>query len=184
MSRIGKQSIQVPDGVETKVENGRIYVKGPKGELSFGLDSRLEIESKGSELTVSPKRKTGDWKAQWGLTRVLIANMVEGVTKGFKKRLEIHGVGYRARIEGEGLTLELGFSHPVIYPMPSGIDFSVEKNVITVSGIDKQQVGQVAAGIRAKRKPEPYKGKGIRYEGEVVRRKAGKKAAAGTGKTL
>lgn len=177
MSRIGKQPIQIPDGVDVKVKDGEIAVKGPKGELSFEFDSHLDIEIKDRELIVIPRREIGDWRALWGLTRSLVSNMVEGVKNGFEKKLEIHGVGYRARLEGKDLVLELGFSHLINYPAPTGIEFSIEKNVITVSGIDKQQVGHVAAGIRSKRKPEPYKGKGIRYVGEVVRRKVGKRAA-------
>ncbi len=180
MSRIGKQPIRIPDGVEIATEENKIKVKGPRGELFFGMDSRFEAVVEDKVLVVSPKRKTGDWKAQWGLTRALLANIVEGVTAGFTKKLEIQGVGYRARLEGKDLVLDLGFSHSIHYAAPPGIEFSIEKNVITVSGIDKQSVGQVAAEIRAKRKPEPYKGKGIRYEGEVVRRKAGKKAAGTT----
>lgn len=177
MSRIGKKPIQVPDMVDIKLEDQRIIVKGPKGELSLELDARFDVEMREKELIIHAKRQTGNWRAQWGLTRSLISNMIKGVTEGFKKKLEIHGIGYRARLEENYLILDLGFSRPVRYSTPSGIEFSIEKNTVVVSGIDKQQVGQVAAEIRAKKKPEPYKGKGIRYVGEFVRRKAGKKAA-------
>lgn len=177
MSRIGKKPIQVPDMVDIKLEDQKIIVKGPKGELSLELDARFDVEMREKELIIHAERRTGNWRAQWGLTRSLISNMIKGVTEGFKKKLEIHGVGYRARLEENYLILDLGFSRPVRYSTPSGIEFSIEKNTVVISGIDKQQVGQVAAEIRAKKKPEPYKGKGIRYVGEVVRRKAGKKAA-------
>lgn len=176
MSRIGKQPVNIPDGVEVKIDGNTVTIKGPKGRLSFEFDSHLDVKVKDEELVVAPKRKVGDWKALWGLTRSLVSNMVEGVTNGFEKKLEIRGIGYRARLEGKDMVLELGFSHLVNYPIPLGIELFVEKNIITISGIDKQKVGQVAAEIRAKKKPEPYKGKGIRYVGEAVRRKAGKKA--------
>ena len=180
MSRIGKQPITIPQGVEVKIDDKSIVVKGPKGELSMERDSRFDVEIKEGNLSLIPKRKVDDWRARWGLTRALISNMIEGVEKGYEKKLEIHGVGYRARLEGKDLVLELGFSHDIYVPSPPGITFVVEKNTITVSGYDKQKVGQAAAEIRGYKKPEPYKGKGIRYEGEVVRRKAGKKAAGTT----
>ena len=181
MSRIGKQPIIIPDGVEMEVKENEISVKGPKGELSYSLGPRFYAEVRNREVFVIPKVRIGNWKAEWGLTRSLLFNMVEGVSQGFEKKLELHGVGYRARLEGKDLVLELGFSHPVIFPASPGVEFSIDKNVITVSGIDKQRVGQTAAQIRIKKKPEPYKAKGIRYQGEVIRRKAGKKAVVSGG---
>jgi large subunit ribosomal protein L6 len=178
MSRIGKQPIQIPEGVEVKINDQNIVVKGPKGELTRIIRPELKVELKGKEIWVTPVKKTKNTSALWGLTRVLIFNMIEGVTKGFEKKLEIEGVGYRASVQGNKLVLNLGFSHPVEIEPPKGIEIKADKNIITVAGIDKQLVGQVAANIRAKRKPEPYKGKGIRYMGEVIRRKAGKKAVA------
>jgi len=176
MSRIGKQPIEIPEGVEVKVGQGEIRVKGPKGELVQEIPREVEVSVKEKEVIVNLKHKSGNGPALWGLVRTLIANMVQGVTQGFEKQLEIEGVGYRAALEGKKLVLSLGFSHPVEIEAPEGIEFKVEKNLITVSGIGKQLVGQVAADIRSKKKPEPYKGKGIHYVGEVIRRKAGKKA--------
>jgi len=178
MSRIGKQPIQIPEGVEVKISGQSILVKGPKGELNQLIVPEIKAELKERELFFTPVKKTKNTPALWELTRALAANMVKGVTQGFEKKLEIEGVGYRASLEGNELVLSLGFSHPVKIETPLGIEFKVEKNIITVTGFDKQLVGEVAAKIRAKRKPEPYKGKGIRYSGEVVRRKAGKKAVA------
>jgi len=178
MSRIGKQPITIPDGVEVKVDKaagGEIRIKGPKGELVRPVPDEIEVAIKDKEIVVGIKKKTNNAPALWGLLRTLIANMIEGVTQGFEKKLEIEGVGYRAALENDKLILSLGFSHPVEIKAPDGIEFKVEKNLITVSGIDKQLVGQVAADIRSKRKPEPYKGKGIHYLGEEIRRKAGKK---------
>ena len=151
-------------------------VKGPKGELTETIDRSMSIDLQDGVLSVKPKAEKRS--AIWGLTRALVSNMVKGVTEGYEKILEIEGIGYRAQLAGDKLVLSLGFSHPVNFPIPSGITINVTGNVITVSGIDKQQVGQVAADIRAFKKPEPYKGKGIRYRGEHVRRKAGKKTAA------
>lgn len=181
MSRIGKKPISIPDGITVTLEERKFSVKGPKGELREAIPPELAIRVENSTVFVEVKKETKATPALWGLTRALVSNMVEGVTQGFSKRLEIHGVGYRANVEGSDLVLSLGFSHPVkIFP-PPGISFSVEKNMITIAGIDKQLVGETAAVIRRKKPPEPYKGKGIRYEGEVVRRKAGKKAATTTG---
>jgi len=177
MSRIGKQPIEIPEGVEVKIDQDEIRVKGPKGELAQEIPNEIEVTIKDNQVIVNPKKKTKNSPALWGLLRTLIANMVEGVINGYQKQLEIEGVGYRAILEGDKLVLSLGFSHSVEVTAPQGIEFKVEKNLITVSGIDKQMVGQIAADIRAKRKPEPYKGKGIHYLGEVIRRKAGKKAA-------
>jgi large subunit ribosomal protein L6 len=176
MSRIGKKPIEIPAGVEVSVENNLVSVKGPKGELKTDIHPEIKVEKNEKEITVSPEKETKKSKALWGLSRALIFNMVEGVTKGYEKKLEIQGVGYRASLEGEDLVLLVGFSHPVKVQKVEGIKFIVEKNIITVSGIDKELVGQITAKIRKIKKPEPYKGKGIRYLGEQVRRKSGKKA--------
>lgn len=177
MSKIGKQPIKISEGVEVKVDGALVIVKGPKGELRYKANDEIRIEVKDREIITSVDRKTKKASALWGLARALIFNMVRGVSEGFEKKLEIQGVGYKAIVSGKKLIFSLGFSHPIEIEAPTGIDFKVDKNIITVSGIDKQLIGQVAADIRALRKPEPYKGKGIRYVGEVVRRKAGKKAA-------
>ena len=177
MSRIGKQSIKIPDGVDVKIDNDFITVKGTKGELKQSLHPDIVVETKDKEILVRLVEKAKN-RAIWGTFRSLIANMIEGATKGFEKKLIFEGVGYRASAEGDKLVLNLGFSHPIEIKTPEGIEFKVEKNTIIVSGINKQLVGQVAANIRAKRKPEPYKGKGIRYENEVIRRKVGKRAVA------
>ena len=165
----------IPSGVRIEVANGRCFVSGPRGELSLVVPPPVSVAIDGDVANVSvthPDEKRE--RALWGLTRILVKNMIDGVTKGFSKQLEIHGVGYRAAISGKDLTLAVGFSHPVVYRVPDGITVAVEKNIITVSGIDKQVVGEVAATIRRQRPPEPYKGKGIRYVGERVRQKAGK----------
>ena len=182
MSRIGKKPISIPEGVEVKIEDNQVTVKGPKGELQTEIQPEVKIEIKDKEILVSPQKETKRTKAFWGLFRALIFNMVEGVTKGYEKKLEIQGVGYKASIEGDDLVLNVGFSHSVKIEKPEGISFVIEKNIIIISGIDKQLVGQIAAKIRAVKPPEPYKGKGIRYEGEYVRIKAGKKAATTEGK--
>lgn len=176
MSRVGKKPIKIPPKVEVKVKDHQVLVKGPQGELSQKIPSEIEVEVKEQKVIVSPKVKTKRTRAFWGLTRSLIANMVEGVSKGFEKKLELRGVGYRAKKEGDHLVLQVGFTHPVKIKQPPGIEFSVEKNIITISGIDKQMVGEISAKIRSIRPPEPYKGKGIRYLGEKVKRKVGKKA--------
>lgn len=179
MSRIGKQPIQIPAGVEVHLKDGDVSVKGPKGSLKFKPHPRIKLKIEDKNLIV--ERQSNDIldASLHGTTRTLIANMIEGVTKGFSKQMEIQGVGYRAQLQGKKLQLALGFSHPVEFPAPSGITFEIDKekkNIIIISGIDKELVGQVAANLRSLRKPEPYKGKGIRYVGEVVRRKAGKAA--------
>lgn len=179
MSKIGRQTVPIPEGVEVKIEGHAIAVKGPKGELSFSFDSALKVEKTDNEIKVSQGIKEA--KALWGTTRALIANMIKGVTEGFEKKLEIQGVGYRAEVKDKKLILTVGFTHPVEIEAPEGIEFKAEKNIITVVGVDKQLVGQTAARIRAVRPPEPYKGKGIRYLGEHVRIKPGKKAAAEEG---
>ncbi len=179
MSRIGKRPIPIPEGVEVKVEGAKVEVKGPKGTLSHEVPPEIQVEVSDGQIWVRRRDDSRRAKSLHGLNRTLIANMVEGVTKGFEKRLEIVGIGYRAALEGKALKLTLGFSHPVIYPIPEGIEIVVDNPTsIVVRGIDKQRVGQVAAEIRALKKPEPYKGKGIRYAGEEVRRKAGKGRAA------
>ena len=177
MSRIGKQLINIPDGVDVKIQDSLVMVKGPKGELTQEIPMEIGVEIEDKKIKIAPKKKTKNSQAFWGLFRTLIFNMIKGVTEGYEKKLEIEGVGYKVALEGNKLVLNLGFSHPVEVKAPDKIEFKVEKNLITVSGIDKQLVGQVTADIRAKKKPEPYKGKGIHYLGEVIRRKAGKKAA-------
>ena len=177
MSRIGSKPIEIPAGVTVDVAPGRVTVNGPKGELSQELSRDMEIKLDDGVLTVARPTDRGEHKALHGLTRSLIANMVEGVTSGFEKRLQIQGVGYRAKAQGKGLELSLGFSHPINMKAPDGIDFEVpQPTEIVVKGIDKQLVGQVAADIRKRRPPEPYKGKGIRYKDEQVLRKVGKRA--------
>jgi large subunit ribosomal protein L6 len=177
MSRIGKQPIAVPDGVEIAIEPELVRVKGPKGELQERVSRDIAVAQENGEILVSRSTDRGEHRALHGLTRSLIANMVEGVTNGFEKRLEIQGVGYRAQLQGDKLVLALGYSHPVEVNAPTGIDFEVPQPTrITVRGISKQAVGEVAAIIRKQRPPEPYKGKGIRYEGEHVARKVGKRA--------
>ena len=178
MSKIGKKIILVPKGVEIKIDSSSISVKGSKGELRKNLDENISVSLNSGLIAVSLKR--GDDKnnsAVWGLTRALVSNMIKGVTDGFEKNLEFEGVGYKANVKGEELELNLGYSHSISIKAPAGISFKVEKNVIKVIGIDKELVGHVAAEVKSKRPPEPYKGKGIRYAGEVIRRKAGKKAA-------
>jgi large subunit ribosomal protein L6 len=177
MSRIGKQPIELPSGVNVAISPGRVQVNGPLGELSQTVPARMKVEHEDGNLVVKRPTERGDDRALHGLTRSLLSNMVEGVTKGFEKRLEIQGVGYRAALRGADLELNVGFSHPVVVKPPQGITFEVpEPTVVLVKGIDKQQVGEIAAQVRKVRPPEPYKGKGIRYEGEYVRRKVGKRA--------
>jgi large subunit ribosomal protein L6 len=177
MSRIGKQPIELPSGVNVAISPGRVQVNGPLGELSQNVPARMQIDHGEGSLTVTRPTERGDDRALHGLTRSLVANMVEGVTKGFEKRLEIQGVGYRASLRGTDLELNVGLSHPVLIKPPQGITFEVpDATTVLVKGIDKQQVGEIAAQVRKTRPPEPYKGKGIRYEGEYVRRKVGKRA--------
>jgi large subunit ribosomal protein L6 len=177
MSRIGRQPIEVPAGVNVSLSPGRVMVNGPLGELTQVVPLRMKIEQENGSITVTRPTERGEDRALHGLTRTLIANMIEGVTNGFEKRLEIQGVGYRANLQGRKLVLALGYSHPVELEAPEGIDFEVPQPTrIVVRGISKQVVGEVAANIRKKRPPEPYKGKGIRYEGEYVQRKVGKRA--------
>jgi large subunit ribosomal protein L6 len=177
MSRIGKQPIEVPAGVSVSISPGRVMVNGPLGELQQQVPARMKVEQEESTITVTRPTERGDDRALHGLTRTLIANMVEGVTSGFQKRLEIQGVGYRAALRGVDLELNVGYSHSVVLKAPQGITFEVPTPTeVIVKGIDKQAVGQIAAEVRKVRPPEPYKGKGIRYEGEHVRRKVGKRA--------
>ena len=177
MSRIGKQPIEVPASVTVAIAPGRVQVNGPLGELTQAVPQRMAIEQEDGTIVVRRPTERGPDRALHGLTRTLIANMVEGVTKGFERRLEIQGVGYRAALRGTSLELNVGYSHPVVKEAPDGITFEVPAPTqIVVKGTDKQQVGQTAAEIRRVRPPEPYKGKGIRYEGEFVRRKVGKRA--------
>ena len=178
MSRIGKKPIAIPAGVSVAIDGGAISVRGPKGASAREFPRDITVALDGSLLTVSSRTAGGKSSALWGLWRSLVANMVVGVSAGFEKKLEIEGIGYRAVVDGAVLVLQLGFSHPVRFPIPEGLAVKVEKNVITVSGIDKEAVGTVSARIRALKKPEPYKGKGIHYQGEIIRRKAGKKAVA------
>ncbi len=204
MSRVGKKPILIPEDVEVKIEdvqisskfgegeNKVIKIKGPKGELSKEIRPEIKVEIKENKIfvilqTETPKQNkftTGQvkqTKALWGLTRSLLANMTKGVKEGFEKKLEIEGIGYRASLSGENLELSLGFTHPVRIKAPEGIKFLVEKNSITISGIDKELVGQIAAKIRKIKPPEPYKGKGIRYAGEVIKKKVGKRTVTTTG---
>ncbi len=180
MSRIGKKKLIIPVGVTAGVEKNQVYVKGPKGELRLNLHPRVIIafEPDGITTSVANENNKQD-RSLWGTFSSLMFNMVKGVTEGFKKQLEINGVGYKAAMNGSNLMLEVGFSHPIEVKPVAGVKFSVEKNIITVEGADKQLVGEMAAQIRKVKKPEPYKGKGIKYIDEVVRRKAGKTAAKG-----
>lgn len=176
MSRIGKKPIDLPGGVSATVSGQQIDVKGPKGTRSFTATDDVDIIVDGSVVTVKPRGSSKRAKQQWGMTRTQIANLVQGVTEGFKKELEIQGVGYRAQVQGKTLKMALGYSHDVEFEIPEGIDIKCAKPTeIEVTGIDQQVVGQVAANIREWRKPEPYKGKGIRYKGEYIFRKEGKK---------
>ena len=183
MSRIGKQPIEIPSGVEVAIDGTRVTVKGPRGALEQTFHDDIRIVRDDGVIRVERPSDEGFHRSLHGLSRTLLANMVEGVTKGYEKRLEIVGVGYRATLKGSDLELALGFSHPVVVRAPKGIEFEVPSPTrITIRGFDKQAVGEIAANIRKIRKPEPYKGKGIRYEGEYVRKKAGKAAKGATAK--
>lgn len=180
MSRLGKLPIKLPNNTTAKIENDFIVVKGPKGELKQKLDKLVNVEIGAEEIVVSVKNpEVKKEKSFWGLYRSLINNMVQGVTEGFEKKLEVNGVGYRVQVSGRKVILNVGYSHPVEFNLEEGIDAQVEGNVITISGFNKQKVGEAAAQIRKIRKPEPYKGKGIKYIDEVIRRKEGKSAAKG-----
>ncbi len=174
MSRIGKEPITVPKGVEIKLDRSRVQVRGPKGELSVELHSKIDVIVDNQVIQLNRIDNSRAAREQWGLRRTLINNAVLGVSKGFEKTLEVIGVGYKADLQGSTIVLNVGYSHPVKIDLPKGIDAKVEKNKITLSGIDKQAVGELAAVIRRVRPPEPYKGKGIKYETEQIRRKAGK----------
>ena len=184
MSRIGKMPVEIPSGVEVAVKEAEVTVKGPKGELVVAFRTeKLDVSADNSTLKVNRKAEEKESMALHGLTRSLLANAVTGVTQGFSKRLEVHGVGFRAELQGRLLTLHVGYSHPVVYEAPEGIELVTEDAQgiqvrIIVNGIDKQKVGQVAADIRQTRRPDPYKGKGVRYEGETIRWKAGKAAVS------
>jgi len=181
MSRIGKKPILIPEGVEVKIEGNTVSIKSPKGELQKEFRPEIKIGVKENKISVTPKVETKQTKAFWGLTRALLANMVKGVTEGFEKKLEIEGLGFKAQVADGILELFVGFTHSIKIKAPEKIKFSVEKNIITVSGPDLEKVSQTAAKIRKVKPAEPYKGKGIRYLGEVIRRKVGKKVAtAGT----
>ncbi len=180
MSRIGKKTIEIPATVKVAMDGGVFKVSGPKGQLQETIHRDIKVENKDGKVFVTTAKGEASNKARamWGLYRALIANMVEGVEKGFEKKLEIEGVGFKAAVQGDELVMNLGFVNPVKIKKPEGITFLVEKNVITVSGISKQAVGQISAEIRATKKAEPYKGKGIKYQGERIRRKEGKKVVA------
>ena len=189
MSRIGKKPIKIPEEVEVKISGDLVVVKGPKGELSLKIRPEIKVEIKdadqrtgpsGKILVVTPRIETKKTKAFWGLTRSLLANNIKGVIEGYEKKLVIEGLGYKAALEGEDLVLRVGFTHPVKIKTPQGINFSVDKNIITISGISKEKVSQVAATIRKVRPPDPYKGKGIKYLGEIIKRKSGKKVVTTT----
>lgn len=174
MSRIGRMPIAIPAGVEVKLDGSTVTVKGPKGELTRTVHQNMKVEVKGEEILVTRPNDEKENRSLHGLTRTLLANMVKGVTDGFTKELEVNGVGYRAAVEGNKLVLNIGYSHPVEMPLPDGIKAEVNDKKITISGIDNQKVGQFAAEVREKRPPEPYKGKGIKYVDEYIRRKEGK----------
>ncbi|MCA3595175.1 MAG: 50S ribosomal protein L6 [Methylobacterium sp.] len=176
MSKVGKKPVDVPSGVTPRVEGQKVSVKGPKGELSFLVPDDVAVKLEGNQISVNPRTQTRKARTMWGTSRASISNIVTGVSKGFEKKLEINGVGYKAAAAGKNLNLSLGYSHEVIYSVPAGITVATPKPTeIVISGIDRQQVGQVAAEIRAYRGPEPYKGKGVKYEGEFIFRKEGKK---------
>ena len=176
MSRIGKKAVAIPAGVTATIADGTLTVKGPKGQLSLGLSDLIDYKVEGEEIQVNPANDTKAARSFWGMQRTLVSNLVEGVTEGFSKTLEITGVGYRAKAQGKTLNLQLGFSHDVNLPVPEGLEVKTpDQTTVEISGSDKQSVGQFAAEIRRWRKPEPYKGKGIKYRGEYVFRKEGKK---------
>ena len=176
MSRIGKKAVPIPAGVSVTLDGQTVTVKGPKGQLAWTVSEEIEVKQEGAEITFAPRNDTQRARGMWGLSRTLIANMVKGVTEGFEQTLEMVGVGYRAAMQGQKLELSLGFSHPVVIDPPAGITFAVPKQTeVKIQGIDKQLVGELAAKISKIRPPEPYKGKGVKYAGEKVRRKEGKK---------
>lgn len=176
MSRLGKQAVVLPQGVEATYASGVFTVKGPKGTLSRPMTDDVTITVTPEGVTLTPARETKLAQALWGTYAAHIKNMIEGVTQGFTKVLQVEGVGYRGEVKGQNLVMQLGFSHPVSFAIPEGVTVTAEKGIFTIAGIDKEVVGQFAANVRAKKKPEPYKGKGIRYQGEYIIRKQGKKA--------
>ena len=179
MSRIGRQPIAIPAGVTVTVEGNRVSVQGPKGQQELVLLPGIKAEQQDSQVVLTKTAETPESQKAYGLMRTLLANMIIGVSRGFERQLEINGVGFRASVAGTAINLNLGFSHPIMFELPQGIEAKIERNVITISGADKQTVGQVAANLRALKKPEPYKGKGIKYVEERIRRKAGKTATKG-----
>jgi len=180
MSRVGKKPIFIPENIEVKINERESVIKGPKGEITQEIPNGFEIEIKDKQLMIKSTQETKKIKSLWGTLRALLANHIKGVSEGFKKELELIGIGFKVSVSNKMLNLEVGFSHPVVFPIPQGIEISVEKNIIIIAGINKQKVGEVAAQIRKIRPPEPYKGKGIRYVGEKIRKKEGKKAEAAT----
>ncbi len=181
MSRVGKKPIEIPSGVEAKLETGKITVKGPLGEISYDVNPKLTIKKENNKLLVERPSDQKVYRELHGLTRNLIANMVTGVSKGYEKTLEISGVGFKASAQGSNLMLNLGFSHPIVYPLPKGIKATVDakQTQIVLKGVDKQLVGQIAANLRSLKEPEPYKGKGIKYNDEIIHRKEGKAGKGG-----
>jgi len=180
MSRIGKKPITIPEGVEVKIDGQSVLIKGPKGELKDQVHPLVKVEVKDNNIIVDvAKKQDKTQKALWGLWGSLITNMVKGVTEGYEKKLEVVGVGYKVNLEGKKLVLNLGYSHPIDFNLPEGVEAQVDKNTITISGIDKRSVGEVTAQIRKLRKPEPYKGKGIKYEDEIIKKKVGKASTKG-----
>lgn len=176
MSRVGKHPVALPQGVTAEVKEGSVTVKGKLGSLSLALTSEVDVKLEDGKVAIAPRHETQRSRMMWGTTRNNVANMVKGVSEGFKQVLEIEGVGFRAAVQGKELILQLGFSHEIKYPIPQGIEIKAEKpTLVSITGFDKQKVGQVAAEIRGMKKPEPYKGKGIKYAGEKIRRKEGKK---------
>jgi len=176
MSRIGKRAVAVPSGVTASVEGQTVKVKGPKGALQLDLHPEVTVKMEGGAINVDPRNQTKRARSLWGTSRTLVANLITGVTNGFERRLEINGVGYRAAVQGKNLQIALGYSHDVVYPIPQGITIATPKPTeVVISGIERQQVGQVAAEIRSMRPPEPYKGKGVKYADERIFRKEGKK---------
>jgi large subunit ribosomal protein L6 len=176
MSRIGKKAVAIPSGVTANVDGQTVKMKGPKGALELVLPAEVSVKLEKGAIKVDPRNETKRARSMWGTSRTLVSNLVTGVTKGFEKKLEITGVGYRAAVQGKNLQIALGYSHDVVYPIPNGIAVATPKPTeVVISGIDRQQVGQVAAEIRGFRKPEPYKGKGVKYAGEYIFRKEGKK---------
>ncbi len=176
MSRIGKKPIEIKDGVKIEVKDGAASVTGPKGNLVFKFSPEMEVKISEKEVSVIKKGNSNNAEALWGTTARIIENMIKGVTEGYQKQLELNGVGFRMALQGKKINMALGFSHPVVVEIPEGIEVKIENNILTVSGIDKQKVGQFAASIKALKKVEPYKGKGFKYVGEIVRRKEGKKS--------